>query len=122
MCEVLARRRPPRRPGAAWSIPGLADRLVRRAQRRRLAGGADRARARGARGSVAQGLSNRAMAERLVVTGGTVETHIRQIFAKLDLREERRGAPAGRGGADLPSALRRPPDPRSPPLRVGCAL
>jgi len=37
---------------------------------------------------VAQGLSNRAIAERLVVTARTVETHIGQIFLKLGLREE----------------------------------
>ena len=73
--------------GAAWSDPGLADRLVRRAD----AGGSLAAltgREREVLGLVAQGLSNRAIAERLVVTGRTVETHISQIFAKLDLREE----------------------------------
>ena len=67
--------------------PGLADRLVRRAD----AGGSLAAltgREREVLGLVAQGLSNRAIAERLVVTGRTVETHISQIFAKLDLREE----------------------------------
>ena len=37
---------------------------------------------------VAEGLSNRAIAERLVVTGRTVETHIGQIFSKLGLRED----------------------------------
>jgi DNA-binding NarL/FixJ family response regulator len=39
---------------------------------------------------VAQGLSNRAIAEQLVVTLKTVETHIGQIFFKLDLRKESR--------------------------------
>ncbi|HXS43471.1 MAG TPA: LuxR C-terminal-related transcriptional regulator [Solirubrobacteraceae bacterium] len=33
-------------------------------------------------------MSNRAIAERLVVTGRTVETHIGQIFLKLGLHEE----------------------------------
>lgn len=37
---------------------------------------------------IAEGLSNRAIAERLVVTLKTVETHVGQIFLKLDLREE----------------------------------
>jgi len=36
---------------------------------------------------VAEGRSNRAIAERLVVTQKTVETHIGQIFLKLGLRE-----------------------------------
>jgi DNA-binding NarL/FixJ family response regulator len=36
---------------------------------------------------VAEGLANRAIAERLVVTQKTVETHIGQIFLKLGLRD-----------------------------------
>ena len=45
---------------------------------------------------MAEGRSNRAIAERLVVTQKTVETHIGQIFLKLGLRgadgEDRRVA------------------------------
>ena len=36
-------------------------------------------------GLLAEGLSNRAIAERLVVTERTVEAHVKQIFMKLDL-------------------------------------
>ena len=67
--------------------PALTGRLVERAG----AGGALAQlteREREVLGLLAQGLSNRAIAERLVVTGRTVETHISQIFAKLGLREE----------------------------------
>jgi DNA-binding NarL/FixJ family response regulator len=35
---------------------------------------------------LAEGLSNRAIAQRLVVTERTVEAHVKQIFQKLDLR------------------------------------
>jgi DNA-binding NarL/FixJ family response regulator len=65
--------------------PALADMLVRRA-----AGGLSELteREREVLGLLAQGLSNRAIAERLVVTGRTVETHVGQIFLKLGLREE----------------------------------
>jgi DNA-binding NarL/FixJ family response regulator len=39
-------------------------------------------------GLMTQGLSNGAIAERLVVTGKTVESHIASIFTKLGLHEE----------------------------------
>ena len=38
-------------------------------------------------GLMAEGRSNAAIAERLVVTPRTVEAHIRQILGKLDLHE-----------------------------------
>jgi len=45
----------------------------------------------------AQGRSNREIAQALFVTGGTVETHMRHVFQKLDLkrREELPAALAG---------------------------
>ena len=73
--------------GGSVVDPGLADRLVRRAE----AGGALAElteREREVLGLLAQGLTNRGIAERLVVTGRTVETHVGQIFLKLGLREE----------------------------------
>jgi DNA-binding NarL/FixJ family response regulator len=67
--------------------PGLTGELVRRAQASgALAELTDRE--RDVLALLAQGLSNRAIAERLVVTLRTVETHIGQIFLKLGLREE----------------------------------
>jgi len=67
--------------------PGLTDDLVRSARASgSLAELTDRERE--VLSLLAQGLSNRAIAERLVVTGRTVETHIGQIFLKLGLREE----------------------------------
>jgi DNA-binding NarL/FixJ family response regulator len=38
-------------------------------------------------GLIAQGLSNREIAEKLFLSEGTVKTHIKRIFFKLDLRD-----------------------------------
>lgn len=66
---------------------GLADRLMETADARgSLADLTERERE--VLALVAQGLSNRAIADRLVVTGRTVETHIGQIFSKLRLRAD----------------------------------
>jgi DNA-binding NarL/FixJ family response regulator/class 3 adenylate cyclase len=73
--------------GSCVVDPGLTEQLLRRAE----AGGALAdltEREREVLALLAQGLTNRAIAERLVVTGRTVETHIGQIFSKLGLREE----------------------------------
>lgn len=50
-----------------------------------LAPGAAEPRERDVLALMAEGLGNAAIAERLVVSGGAVHKHIRNIFAKLDL-------------------------------------
>jgi serine/threonine-protein kinase len=40
---------------------------------------------------MAEGLSNRAIAERLFLAAKTVESHVRSIFLKLDLKPEAEG-------------------------------
>jgi DNA-binding NarL/FixJ family response regulator len=64
--------------------PTIVARLL---GRRRQAGALEEltAREREVLELLAEGLSNRAIAERLVVTERTVEAHVKQIFQKLDL-------------------------------------
>ena len=67
--------------------PALSTALVQRAEADgRLAELSERERE--VLGLIAEGLSNRAIADRLFVTARTVETHIGQIFLKLGLRDE----------------------------------
>ena len=58
-------------------------------------------------GLIAEGMSNRAVASRLVITERTVEAHVTQIFQKLRLDRLTGPAPARPRGADLPPRRRR---------------
>jgi DNA-binding NarL/FixJ family response regulator len=73
-----------RRVAAGGGARPRGRRAVRRARAPRPAAGADRARARGAR-LMAEGRSNVAIADALVVTAGAVEKHVTAIFGKLGL-------------------------------------
>ena len=64
--------------------PTIVSRLLGRARRSDPLGELTR-REREVLGLVAEGLSNRALAERLVITERTVEAHVKQIFMKLGL-------------------------------------
>jgi DNA-binding NarL/FixJ family response regulator len=50
---------------------------------------------------IAEGLSNLAIADRLVVTDRAVEWHVTSIFGKLGLTASGQGQNAGAGGARL---------------------
>jgi DNA-binding NarL/FixJ family response regulator len=74
-----------RRIGEGGSVvdPALVAQLVAQPTNGRLGGLTERE--RDVLALMAEGLSDRGIAERLVVTPKTVETHVRHIFAKLDL-------------------------------------
>ena len=79
-----ARRRqggPARRPRPSRRCSGAAGHRVPR--RQRGPGRADAARGRGAQ-AVARGLSNKEIAERLVISPKTVGNHVEHIYAKID--------------------------------------
>jgi DNA-binding NarL/FixJ family response regulator len=80
--------------GDALLAPSVTRRLIDQFARRPLARPADARpleelteREREVLGLVARGLSNAEIAEQLVVSEGTVKTHIKRIFMKLDLRD-----------------------------------
>ena len=57
-------------------------------------------------GLMAEGRSNQAIAEQLVVTERAVEKHVTSIFSKLDLAASAAGPPPRARGAGLPARLR----------------
>jgi DNA-binding NarL/FixJ family response regulator len=80
--------------GDALLAPSVTRRLIDQFAQRPRASRADAAaleglteREREVLTFVARGLSNAEIAERLVLSEGTVKTHIKHIFAKLDLRD-----------------------------------
>jgi DNA-binding NarL/FixJ family response regulator len=52
---------------------------------------------------LAEGKSNKGIAETLVVTTAAVEKHVTSIFQKLDLDNDPHRAPVGPGRTDVPA-------------------
>ena len=80
--------------GEALLAPSVTRRLIDQFAQRPAAGRIDTGaldalteREREVLGLVAHGLSNTEIAEKLVLTEGTVKTHIKRIFMKLDVRD-----------------------------------
>jgi DNA-binding NarL/FixJ family response regulator len=68
---------------------------------------------------MAEGRSNQAIAETLVVTPGAVEKHVSSIFGKARAGARRGAQPARAGGARLPARRElRPPGPQTVPHRA----
>ncbi len=80
--------------GEALLSPSVTKRLIGEFARRPVVDGPSPAalddlteREREVLGLIAQGLSNHEIAEKLFLSEGTVKTHIKRIFYKLDLRD-----------------------------------
>ena len=78
--------------GDAVFAPAVARRVAEELSRRRTPDGVDRldgltARERDVLGLMSEGLSNAEIAARLVITEGTVKTHVARILQKLGVRD-----------------------------------
>ncbi len=125
--QVLAARNRPGDRGRASALAAEAARAARRLGMRptadasatlvdELAGAPLTAREREIALLVADGLANRAIADRLVVSERTVETHVRNLLGKLGLANRTQVAGwAARAGyvADLSTSTESPEAPRS---------
>ena len=104
------RRSAPCTQGGSVIDPKVVELLVaaRPAPARLAARRAHAARARDRSAEIAQGKSNAAIAESLVLTKRAVEKHINAIFMKLDLAGRARRQPPREGRAAVPRGERRP--------------
>ena len=125
------RRRAPRRRRRLGARPGGRRAAARPPPPRGPAARRSPPREREVLGLMAEGRSNAAIAEALVVTERAVEKHVTSIFSKLDLDADGRGPPPRARGAGVPArclsqpgaAARtgaRPGTPPAAPLRRPC--